>query len=192
MTPSDPSSILDAALALAEQRGWDAVHLHDVAQALGVPLAEVARHYGDKDALVEAWFDRADAALLALPESPGWMELTPRQRLNQATTAWLAALAPHRRTSAHMLRYKFQPEHLHLQAQGAVRISRTVQWIREVARLPAVGWRREFEEAVLTSIHLVTLTRWLADDSAGFQRTRAFLDRLLAAAERTARWLDRA
>lgn len=192
MTLTDPGSILDAALALAEQRGWDAVHLHDVAQAMGVPLAEIARHYGDKDALVEAWFDRADVALLALPESPGWLELSPRLRLHDAICAWLEALAPHRRTSGEMLRYKFQPEHLHLQAQGAVRISRTVQWIREVARLPAVGWRREFEEAVLTSIYLATFTHWLADDSAGAERTRAFLDGLLAAAERTARWLDRA
>jgi ubiquinone biosynthesis protein COQ9 len=187
----DPEAILDTALALAGQRGWDAVHMHDIADAMGVPLAEIARHYGDKDELVEAWFDRADAALLALPESPGWMELTPRLRLQQAICAWLEALAPHRRISAHMLRYKFQPEHLHLQAQGAVRISRTVQWLREVARLPAVGWRREFEEAVLTSIYLATFARWLADDSAGAERTRAFLDRLLSGAERTARWLDR-
>ena len=192
MTSTDPGSILDAALALAGQRGWDAVHLHDVAQAMGVPLAEIARHYRDKDALVEAWFDRADAALLALPVSPGWMELSPRQRLHHAITAWLDTLAPHRRTSREMLRYKFQPEHLHLQARGAARISRTVQWIREVARLPAVGWRREVEEAVLTSIFLATFARWLADDSAGAGRTRAFLDGLLAAAERTARWLDRA
>jgi ubiquinone biosynthesis protein COQ9 len=192
MTPTDPGLILDAALALAEQRGWDAVHVHDVAQAMGVPLAEIARHYGDKDALVEVWFDRADAALLAMPDSPGWMELAPRQRLHQAICAWLAALAPHRRITGHMLRYKFQPEHLHLQAHGAVRISRTVQWIREVARLPAVGWRRELEEAVLTSIYLATFTRWLGDDSLGADRTRAFLDRLLSVAERTARWLDRA
>jgi ubiquinone biosynthesis protein COQ9 len=191
MTPTDPGALLDAALALAAQRGWDAVHLHDVAQATGVPLAEVARHYKTKDALVEAWFDRADAALLALPDSPGWMALSPRQRVHQAIFAWLDALAPHRKASAHMLRYKFQPEHLHLHAQGAVRISRTVQWIREVARLPAVGWRREAEEAVLTSIYLATFARWLADDSPGAGRTRAFLDRLLAAAERAARWLDR-
>jgi ubiquinone biosynthesis protein COQ9 len=192
MTTADPNSILDAALALAEQRGWDAVHLHEVAHALGVPLADVARHYRDKDALVEGWFDRADAALLALAQSEGWIDLAPRQRLQQAICGWLEALAPRRRITGHMLRYKFQPEHLHLHAQGAVRISRTVQWIREVARLPAVGWRREFEEAVLTSIYLATFACWLADDSADFQRTRALLDRLLSAAERTARWLDRA
>lgn len=88
-----------------------------------------------------------------------------------------------------MLRYKLQPEHLHLQALGVMRVSRTVQWIREVAMLPAVGWRREVEEAVLTAIYLTTFARWLVDDSPASARTHAVLDRLLAAAERAALWL---
>jgi AcrR family transcriptional regulator len=189
-TPSLRRAILDAALELGEQRGWDAVHVYDVAQAMGVALADIARHYGDKDALGDAWFDRADAAMLAMEQSAGWMDLAPRQRLHQAICAWLDALAPHRGLSAEMLLYKFQPEHLHLQVLGVVRISRTVQWIREVARLPAVGWRRELEEAALTSIYLATFARWLADGSDGSQRTRAFLDGLLSVAERAARWIE--
>jgi ubiquinone biosynthesis protein COQ9 len=189
---TNPGAILDSAMSLAEQRGWDAVHMYDVAQAMGLPLAEIARNFGDKDELVEAWFDRADAALLAVADSAGWMELTPRERLHRAMFSWLDALAPHRRVTGDMLRYKFQPEHLHLQAQGVVRISRTVQWIREAACIPSVGWRREFEEAALTSIYLATFARWLADGSANAERTRAFLDGLLSVAERAALRLDRA
>jgi ubiquinone biosynthesis protein COQ9 len=179
-------AILDAALDLGEQRGWDAVHLHEVAQRVGVTLTEIRRHFEHKDAFTEAWFDRADAALLAMPQTPGWDELTPRQRLHDAIAAWLAALAPHRRITAVMLRYKFQPEHLHLQAMGIMRISRTVQWIRDVALLPEVGWRREVGEAALTAIYLATFARWLADDSQGAQKTMALLDRLLALTERAA------
>jgi len=65
--------ILDAALDLGEQRGWDAVHLHDIAQTLEIELADIGRHYDQKDAIAEAWFDRADAALLlgaALAQAP--------------------------------------------------------------------------------------------------------------------------
>lgn len=180
-------AILDTALDIGEQRGWDAVHLHEVARILGVTLADIRVHYQHKDALAEAWFDRADEALLAMPQTPGWRDLNPRQRLHAAICAWLDSLAPHRRQTAAMLRYKFHPEHLHLQAQGVVRISRTVQWIRDVAHLPEAGWRRELGEAGLTSIYLVTFTRWLADDSPHAERTRALLDRLLAVAERAAR-----
>jgi len=179
-------TILDAALALGEQQGWDAVQLHEVAQRVGMTLAEIRRHFEHKDAFTEAWFDRADAALLAMPQTPGWAELTPRQRLRAAIAAWLAALAPHRRITSVMLRYKFQPEHVHLQVMGVMRISRTVQWIRDVALLPEVSWRREVGEAVLTSIYLATFARWLADDSPGAEKALALLDWLLGAAERAA------
>jgi AcrR family transcriptional regulator len=175
--------IIDTALELGEVRGWDAVHLHEIARVMGIELADIHRHYDQKDAIAEAWFDRADAALLAAPRTPGWTDLTPRERLHRAIFCWLEALASHRRLTAAMLRYKFQPEHIHLQALGLTRISRTVQWIREVACLPAVGWRHELEEVALTGIYMSTFACWLNDESADANRTHAFLDRLLATAE---------
>lgn len=178
--------ILDTALRLGGVRGWDALHLYEVADAMGLPIAEIHRHYGQKDDLAEAWFDRADAALLGVAQTPGWRELSPRQRLQHAILAWLDALAPHRRLTAEMLGYKLQPEHLHLQALGLTRVSRTVQWVREAACLPSVGWRRELEEVALTAIYLSTFAYWLRDDSPGAERTSAWLDRLLAGAERAA------
>ncbi len=171
------------ALDLGEARGWDAVHLHDIAQEMGIALAVIRRHYDQKDAIAEAWFGRADAALLAVAETPGWQELDARLRLARAIFAWLDALAPHRRLTAAMLRYKLQPDHLHLQAAGLLRVSRTVQWIREAACLPSTGWRRELEEVALTGIYLSTFACWLNDGSADSARTRAWLDRLLALAE---------
>lgn len=179
-------AILDAALALGEEVGWKGVHLHEVARRASVTLADVRHHFEHKDALAEAWFDRADAALLAMPQTPGWAELSPRQRLHDAIAAWLAVLAPHRRLAGAMLRYKFQPEHVHLQVMGVMRVSRTVQWLRDVALLPETGWRRELGEAALTSIYLTTFARWLADDSPDAQKALAWLDRLLAMAERAA------
>lgn len=178
--------ILDAALDLGEARGWDALHLYDVAGAMGITLADIQRHYDQKDAIAEAWFGRADAALLAVAQAPGWMDLSVRDRLARAIFAWLDALAPHRRLTAAMLRYKLQPDHVHLQVSSLLRVSRTVQWIREAARLPSAGWRRELEEVALTGIYVATFARWLNDDSAGAARTHDFLDGLLAMAERTA------
>jgi ubiquinone biosynthesis protein COQ9 len=176
--------IVDAALALGEARGWDAVHLHDVAAALGIALADIQRHFGTKDAIAEAWFDRADRALLAAAADRA--ERPVRERLHRAIFAWLDALSAHRALTAQMLRYKLQLDHLHLQALGLVRISRTVQWIREVAGIASVGWRREVEEVALTTIYLSTFAMWLRDDSEGAARTHAFLDRALQVAERAA------
>ncbi|MFN4116951.1 MAG: hypothetical protein ACK4F7_10705, partial [Inhella sp.] len=106
--------IVDMTLRLGDERGWSALHLHEIATALQLPLAELVRHYPQQDAIAEAWFDRADAGLLACAERPGWAMERPRQRLLQAMLAWLDVLAPHRRLTAEMLGYKLQPEHLHL------------------------------------------------------------------------------
>ena len=124
--------------------------------------------------------------MLAIAQTPGWAEASPRERLRAAIVAWLDALAPHRRLAVPMLRYKFHPEHLHLQVRGIMRISRTVQWLRDVALLPETGWRREVGEAALTSIYLATFARWLVDESPQSRDTFELLDRLLAVAEKAA------
>ncbi|MCB1909036.1 MAG: TetR family transcriptional regulator [Rhodocyclaceae bacterium] len=178
--------ILDEALALGERTGWDAVHMYELAAACGLGLSQLAQHFAGKDALVERWFDRADAALLAAPGCPGWQKLSPRERLQRALWRWLEALAPHRRLTIAMLRYKLQPDHLHLQALGAMRVSRTVQWLREAAGVPTIGWRRELEEVALTAIYLASFAYWLVDDSPGADRSSRFIDRQLALAERLA------
>lgn len=175
----DKRRILDAALALAEQFGWDAVLLHAVAREAGCSLRELLQLYPDKNALADAWFDLADQGLLRAGERQDWTGLPIERRLQDAIFAWLEALSPHRTVTAQMLRYKLQPEHLHLQARGAVRVSRTVQTIREVALLPHTGWRREASEAALSAIYLATFGCWLADDTVGSKRTRKLLEDLL-------------
>ena len=181
--------ILDAALALAARIGWDAVHLHEVAREAGLPLAALQRHCAGKDALADAWFDRADRALLGAADGPHWRALDPRERLLRALLAWFEALSAHRKATLAMLRYKAQPDHPHLQLGGVLRVGRTVQWWREAALLPSTGWRREAEEAVLTAIFLGAMGAWWLDASPDLGLTRRWLERRLAAAQRAARWL---
>ncbi|HWI82998.1 hypothetical protein [Ramlibacter sp.] len=180
--------IVRAALRLAEAAGsWDAVHVHAVAAEAGVTMAQLREQFAHKDAIGEGLFDIADAELLACSDEVGWSHLPYRERLERAILRWLDALTPHRRLVGELLRYKLHPEHVHLQVLGVARISRTVQWIREVAMLPSVGWRRELEEAALTSIYLATFACWLTDGSLGAHRTRTLLHRLLASGEGAAR-----
>jgi ubiquinone biosynthesis protein COQ9 len=174
-----------AALRVGQRAGsWDAVHVHTVAAEAGITLAELATHFEGKDDIAEGFFDEADEALLSICNHPAWRQWTIRERLQRAMMTWLEALGPHRRLVIGMLGYKLHPEHVHLQARGVARISRTVQWIREVAMLPSTGWRRELEEAVLTSIYLATFSCWLTDTTPGHRRTRWLLKTLLSAAER--------
>lgn len=191
-TPADPLKrrIVQTALRLAHHAGsWDGVHVHAVAREAGIPIDELGRRFGGKDEIAEGCFDLADEALLACANQPGWAAIGPRERIFRVIMAWLDALAPHRKLVPGMLTYKLHPEHIHLQVRGVARISRTVQWIRETALLTSTGWRRELQEAVLTSIYLTTFTFWLTDASPGAERTRKLLHTLLANAERVSGWM---
>ena len=181
--------IVDAALSLGAQRTWNAVHLYDIADHMGVGLADIERHFRNKDEIAEAWFRRADNALAACGNTPGWMSMSIRERLSCAIRTWLRALEPHKAITVEMLRYKVQPDHLHLMIQGVIRTSATVQWMREAARVPSIGLRRELEEPALTAIFLGTLASWLTERTPGTPRTWRWLHLHLTVAEAIAhRW----
>lgn len=157
----DADRILDKALELGEAASWEALRLHDVAAALGVGLDAIQPHFRQKDDLVEAWFDRADRAMLSASLPEDFYAIPERERLRRVIQIWLDALAPHRRLTREMLAYKLEFGHVHLQVLGLLRISRTVQWMREVARRDSTHLCRIVEEAADTALYLRSFIRWL-------------------------------
>jgi AcrR family transcriptional regulator len=181
--------IVDAALDLAARKSWEALRLHDVAAELRLGLDDVRAHFREKEEITDAWFDRADAAMLQVGAAPRMDALTPRERLHRLLMAWLAALAPQRRVTRQMIYGKFEPGHVHYQFAGLLRVSRTVQWLREAAHRDAVLPWRAFEETGLTAIYLAAFFYWMRDESENAAGTAALLDRLLERAESLRRFL---
>lgn len=181
--------ILNAALDLAAQKSWESVRLHDVAAELQMSLNDVRAHFREKEELTDAWFDRADAAMLQEAAKPDFPALSTRERLHRLIMIWLRALAVHRRVTRQMICGKFEPGHFHYQYAGLLRVSRTVQWLREAACLDAVLPWRALEEVALTAIYLAAFLYWMNDESEGSMRTATFLDNLLTRTERTAQWM---
>ncbi len=181
--PSLRERIVDTALDLAEQSSWETVRLHQVAAALGITLDDVRAHFREKEDIVDAWFDRADAAMLHEAARIEVAALPMRERLQRTLMAWLAALVTHRRPTRQMVVNKLEPGHVHYQIAGLLRVSRTVQWWREAAGCTAALPRRAFEEVGHTGIYLTTFAYWMFDESEGAQRTAEFLNRLLGRAE---------
>lgn len=184
--------ILEAALVEAEAVGWEAVSLIEVAARLGLPAAAVLEHYRDANDVADAWFRRGWRAMLA-DKPRGFAAWPARKRLSHCLLAWFDALAPHRRVTVQMLRTKAHPPHLHTWVPMLFDLSRTVQWWREAARLPApYGSRRaQLEEIGLTALFLATLRVWAHDASDGQEATRRFLARRLGRAEGLLRRCDR-
>jgi AcrR family transcriptional regulator len=183
--------ILGTALQLAEEHGWAALRLHDIAQRLDITLDLIRSHYSQKDAIAEAWFDRADQAMLAAANTADFLEQPLKERLQHLIMAWLDALAPHRNITREILQYKMLLFHVHLQLHGLTRISRTMQWLCEAAVLESLdrSTQRELEEAGITGIYLLTFRHWLSDDSNDSEKTRQRLGRLLSRAEKLGRFV---
>lgn len=179
--PRSPSAqqILDCALNLADNCGWEQLHLFEVANQLGVGLDAIAKHFRQKDDLVEAWFDRADLALLERGKGGDLTALNAEKRLEELLMAWLCALAPHRSVTGQMLLYKLEPGHFHLQLAGLLRISRTVQWWREAAQRETLHLCRIAEESLLTGAYLRTFVHWLRHPTEEEADLRALLRRQL-------------
>ena len=167
--------ILDTALMLAQHSGWEQLCLFDIARELEIGLQDIYRHYGQKDDLVDAWFDRADRTMLASASGDDFLKKTVPERLETLILAWLDALALHKRITGEMLWYKLEPGHVHLQWAALLRISRTVQWLREAAGQDSIQLVRVIEEVGLSTIYVAVFVYWLNDVSDGQERTRSFL-----------------
>ena len=175
-------AIVDRAIEIAEDVGWENVRLHDVADTLGISLAEISMRFRDLDAIADAWFRRARSAMLA-PTDDEFVGLPANSRLKILMLRWFDALAPRRRVTVEMLAAKMWPFHPHHWAPMVFNLSRTILWLRDAAGLTIKAPRRQAEEVGLTMLFLATLSVWARDDSIGQERTRQFLDKRLGEAD---------
>jgi AcrR family transcriptional regulator len=179
--------ILDAALELARERGWANVRLYQVAERAGVSLAQVGAEFRDQDALANAWFARALAALEGLPADAVAGRPAP-ERLHIAMMRWFDALAPQREVTVQMLEAKVYLSHPHHWVPMIFDLSRLIHWFLDAARIASTGRARQLAEIGLTAIFLASLRVWRRDDTVAQERTRLYLRRRLA---QTDRWLGR-
>ncbi|MCC7017469.1 MAG: TetR/AcrR family transcriptional regulator [Rhodospirillales bacterium] len=169
--------ILEATLAEAGRAGWGNVYLADVAGALRLPLSEVHRHFRDLDAVADAHFAQALAAMLEMGARV--RNRPPAERIEALLGAWFAHLRPHAKTSAAMLTGKLYPFHPHHWVPLVFSLSRLIQWLRDAARLRAGLPRRQGEEIFLSALFLLALLAWRGEGEAGERRARALVARAL-------------
>lgn len=176
-------TIVTTAVAIAERSSWEAVRLFDIAAELNITLDDIRAHFREKEDLIDAWFDRIDGIMLKAVEQNDFHAMPSRERLHRLIMAWLGAMTDHRMVIRQMIGSKLEPGHIHIQIPAIMRISRTVQWIREAAKRDATFIRRALEETALTTIYLATFTYWMFDESPGSQKTSDFLAQKLQLAE---------
>ncbi len=175
--------IIDATLSEAETAGgWHHVSLRRVAENLGIGMADIGRRFRDKNAIADAWFDRARLSTLAVVNAE--LARQPvRERLTILFCQWFDTLAPHRDVTVQMVQEKMWPFHPHHWVPLVFNLSRTILWIRDAAGMRAATPRSEMEEIGLTWLFLATFAVWSCDSTLDQKRTRRFLEQRLMEAD---------
>ncbi|AWL12714.1 hypothetical protein HMF8227_02261 [Saliniradius amylolyticus] len=157
-------TVLNKALELARSTSWEDFNINELAIGLDISLSDLYRCVRSRDDLADLLFDRADTNMLDASQKPGFIQQTAEARLAHCISSWLETLAPYKPLVREMLGYKLEPGHIHLQAHGITRISRTVQWFLTAARWQPQGLSRIVTELGVTSVYVITFGRFLSDD----------------------------
>jgi AcrR family transcriptional regulator len=96
--------ILDAAMELATDGGWDAVQMREVAERAEVALGTLYRYFPSKVHLLVSALGRTFETLQASARSDGAAAGTAQQRVYRVVAVMTRYLARHRRLSGAMVR----------------------------------------------------------------------------------------
>lgn len=172
------AEILDAAMNLAEDIGWDNIRLYQVAERLDVSLQDILTTTPDLNGVANIWFQQALEHMVQEPTIE-FEHLPPWQRLFSTMEQWLDHIAQHKDVTAQILRSKLHPPHVHHWVPMIFDLSRLIHWWLDAASIAAISRKRQMAEIALTGIFLSTLIYWQRDKSPGQNKAKAFLKRRL-------------
>lgn len=175
--------IIDAALALAEEKRWRDVSLGDIADGAKLSLAQLHKEFGSRAAIVAAILHRTDEAVVS-----GWdksvMAEPAHDRVLDALLRRFEALKPYRKAIGSILRdLPTDPVGLLCLAPG---FYGSMVWTLESAGIRTSGLAGHMRVKGVGAIYAAAFCVWLRDDSPDQSKTMAFLDKRLGQAERLA------
>lgn len=175
-----PDHVIGAALGLAAAGRWGDLSLAEIAEAAGLPISKVYPVFSSKQAILDAFSRRIDAAVLT-ESDPDSAEAPARDRLFDVLMRRFDALDPYKEGIGNLL---FDQMRDPLAALcGLIQLRRSMALMLEAAGLSSSGLRGVVRLKGLSLIYLTALRIWLRDDSPDKARTMAVLDRQLRRAE---------
>ncbi len=178
---ADPAErVIETAMKLAAAGRWGDLSLAEIAAAANLPISKVYSLYPSRQAILDAFVRRIDAAVLTGSDAEA-LEGSARDRLFDVLMRRLDALDPYKEAVA-TVAYDQARDPLAALA-SAYRLRRSMALMLEAAGLAAGGARGLVRCEGLAAIYLATLAVWLRDESADKARTMAALDKHLRRAE---------
>lgn len=175
-----PDHVIDTAMKLAAEGRWRDLSLAEIAEAAKLPIAKVYPVYASRQAVLNAFVRRIDAAVLA--ESDGDdLEGSARDRLFDVLMRRFDALDPYKDAVATVALDQARDPLSAL--ASACQLRRSMALMLEAAGLSSEGARGAVRVKGLAAIYLAALRVWLRDESEDKARTMAALDKQLRRAE---------
>jgi AcrR family transcriptional regulator len=173
--------ILDAALELFRQEGFDTATMRDIARKAGVATGAAYYYYPSKDAIVMGFYQRSNAELqpkmeAALSEVNGL-----EKRLCEVIRVKLAHFAPDRGVLRALLRNGADPKHPLSPFSPQTKEARDIDiaWFRRILVDCGVRIPRDLEPhlpGILWFFQMGVIFFWVIDESANQTRTERLLD----------------
>lgn len=185
-------NILDAALALFRQRGFESTTMRDIAQAAGVATGAAYYYYPAKDAIVMDFYRRSCAEMQPEIEAALRPVRGLEARLRELIRVKLVHFAPNRGVLHALLRNGMDPKHPLSPFSRETKEIRNIDiaWFRRIMIDCGVRIPRDLEPhlpGALWFFQMGMILFWLIDESPRQART----DGLLALASKTVATLIR-
>jgi AcrR family transcriptional regulator len=173
--------ILDAALTLFRQEGFDKATMRDIADKAGVATGAAYYYYPSKDAIVMAFYERSCAEMQPKIEAALEQVTTLEHRLRELIRVKLIHFAPDRGVLRALLRNGADPQYPLSPFSVETREIRDIDiaWFRRI--LVDCGMRIPRDLAphlpgVLWLFQMGVIFFWVIDDSPNQARTRRLLE----------------
>src|SRR5664279_4943639 len=173
--------ILEAALALFRQQGFDATTMREIARRAGVATGAAYYYYPSKDAIVTDFYQRSCAAMQPQIEAALTSARSLENRLRELISVKLAHFAPNRSILRSLLRNGADPRHpLSPFSPETAEIRETdIAWFERILVDCGIRIPRDLEPhlpGVLWFFQMGVIFFWVIDDSPNQTRTTRLLD----------------
>jgi AcrR family transcriptional regulator len=178
--------IIETALKLAAEQGWENTSLADIAKACKLSLAKLHDQFEDKADIIAGLGRMIDKKVLENAGKPD-PKTPPRELLFDILMERYDVLNQYRTGIVSILdSFKCDPK----QAVIALpHLCKSMTWMLEAAGLNTSGVSGALRVAGLTAVYAKNLYTWKDDDSADLAKTMAALDKDLERAEQLANLL---
>ncbi len=176
--------ILETALGLFQERGYDRTTMRAIAQEAGVSVGNAYYYFGSKEHLIQGFYDRMtrEHAAATREAMEGVTDLG--RRLDIALTTWLDCSEPYHEFAAQFFRNAADPDSplSPFSAESHPARATSVELFREVLAGSELMPKLDAELAellpeILWLHQMAVVLFWVFDRSPGCTRSRAFVKR---------------